>query len=87
MPNLWALQTSVRIEEKPMFSLQCALEEGCLSSSAHTAQASQYGRGSSFGYGASAGLYGGNKLPNSVTNNCVVIIACKEFLQVKLPST
>ena len=49
-----------------MFSLTCAMEEGCLSSSANMAQAqsSQYGRASfgstSFsGYGASVGLYGG----------------------------
>ena len=66
MPNLWELQASIRIEEKPMFSLTCAMEEGCLSSSANMAQAqsSQYGRSSfgstSFGgYGASVGLYGG----------------------------
>ena len=70
-----------------MFSLTCAMEEGCLSSSANMAQAqsSQYGRASfgstSFsGYGASVGLYGGKVIGHykKKTNNggSPILIRC-----------
>ena len=50
MPNVWALQSSIRIEDQPLHTLTCAMEEKCLSSSAYTAS-QNYGYDSNFGYG------------------------------------
>jgi lysyl oxidase-like protein 2/3/4 len=35
IPNLQALQDSVMLQDRPLYYLQCALEENCLSSSAY----------------------------------------------------
>ena len=35
VPDLRALSESVRLQDRPLYYLQCALEENCLSSSAY----------------------------------------------------
>ena len=35
-PDMWQLMRSAYLEDKPLFLLQCAMEENCLASAAYT---------------------------------------------------